>query len=448
MKSVAGLILAGLAPAALAQEPVSFSRQIEPLLRRQCVGCHQPQSRQSDLLLTTYDDFLKGGRKGAAFLPFEPDKSLLMGYLTGKVQPQMPFGGKPLPEEQIELFRQWIRQGAKNDATSEKTPVAETKPAVYRRPPLVTAFAFAPGGNLMAVAAYREILLIDPQGRLEVRLPGLAKRIHSIQFSPDSKTLVAVGGDPARFGEVQIWDVPQRKQRHSIVVANDTLFGGSLSPDGKLLACGAADKAIRIYDVASGKEVRRLDHHEDWVLGTVFGIDGVRLVSVGRDRAAKLTEVATGRFIENVNLLKEPLTAVARHPKRDWILIGGAERIPYLYRMDRPRAMRIADDSTLIRQFEKQDGPILALAISPDGNHVAAASEAGDVRVYNAETGDLVARLSGHEGGIYAVEFSPGGAELATGGYDGTLRFYDLAGKMLRSFVAAPVEQTAVTRGN
>jgi WD40 repeat protein len=116
--------------------------------------------------------------------------------------------------------------------------------------------------------------------------------------------------------------------------------------------------------------------------------------------------------------------------------------------MDRPRAMRIADDSTLIRKFEKQDGPILALAISPDGNHVAAASEAGDVRVYNAETGDLVARLSGHEGGIYAVEFSPGGAELATGGYDGTLRFYDLAGKMLRSFVAAPVEQTAVTRGN
>jgi len=447
MKSFAGLIL-GLTSAGLAQEPVSFSRQIEPVLRRQCVGCHQPQSKQSDLLLTSYEGFLKGGRKGAAFIPLQPEQSLLMGYLTGKVQPQMPFGGKPLPEEQIELFRRWIREGAKNDGSSGDAPVADTKPSVYRRPPLLTAFTYAPEGSLMAVAAYREILLINREGKLEARLPGLAKRIHSIHFTPDSKTLVAVGGDPARFGEVQIWDVAGRKQRHSIVVANDTLFGGSLSPDGKLLACGAADKAVRIYDVAAGKEVRRLDHHEDWVLATVFGMDGARLVSVGRDRAAKLTEVATGRFIENVNLLKEPLTAVARHPKRDWIMIGGAERIPYLYRMDRPRAMRIADDSTLIRKFEKQDGPILALAISPDGSRIAVASESGDVRIYNAETGDLAARLGGHEGGIYAVEFSPDGAELAAGGYDGTLRFYDLAGKLLRSFVAAPLEQTAVTRGN
>jgi len=428
-------LISGLA----AQEPVSYARQIQPLLRRHCIGCHQPQSKQADLLLTSHAEFQKGGRKGAGFLPGKPDESLVIQYVAGKIEPRMPFGGKPLAEEEIELFRRWIREGARNDGGAAVETAAELKPVAYATAPPVTTFTFAPNGKSMAVAGYREILLVDAEGNLQARLPGLSKRLHSLSFTPDGKTLVAVGGDPARFGEVQIWDVEARRQKHSVVVGNDTLFGGALSPDGKLLACGSPDKSIRIFDVATGKEIRRMDHHEDWVMGTVWGVDGKRLVSVGRDRAAKVSEVSTGRFIENVNLLRDSLTAVARHPKRDWIAIGGAERIPYLYRMDRPRAMRFADDSTLIRKFEKQDGPILAMAVSPDGTRVAVAGEIGPVRIYDAETGDLKASCTGHEGGAYAVEFSPDGTLLAVGGYDGTMRLYEAGGKLARAFVAAPI---------
>ena len=341
----------------------------------------------------------------------------------------MPFGGKPMAEADIELFRRWIREGARNDGGSPEAVTAERTAVVYKSAPLLTAFALSPDGRTVAVSGYREVLLTDREGKLLARLPGLSPRIHSIAFTSDGATLIAVGGEPARFGEVQIWDVASRTQRHSSMVSTDTLFGASLSPDDKLVACGAADKAVRIFDVATGKEIRRIDHHEDWVFGTVFGVDGKRLVTVGRDRAAKITDVGTGRFVENVNLLKEALSAVARHPKKDWVAIGGAERVPYLYMMDRPRAMRIADDSTLIRKFERQDGPILALAISSDGGKVAVASEVGDVRIYDAETGDLVARCGGHEGGTYAVTFTPDGRELAAGGFDGVLRFYDLTGE-------------------
>lgn len=434
--AVAALCAAGLQ----AQEKVSFARDIQPVLTRQCVACHQPQSRQADLLLTSYGDFQKGGRKGAAFVAGAPEKSVVVQYLTGEAKPQMPLGGKPLSGEQIELFRRWIREGAVDDSAAASKVELTREPTVYRAAPFITAFAFAPDGKSIAVSGYHEILLVSNEGKLLGRLPGRSMRIHSVAFTPDGATLAAVGGDPAQAGEIQIWDVASRKLRHSTVTSTDTLFGGALSPDGKLLACGAADKSIRIFDVATGKEVRRMDHHEDWVFATVFGVDGKRLVSVGRDRAAKLTEVATGRFIENVNLLKEPLTAVARHPKRDWVLVGGQERVPYLYRMDRPRAMRIADDSTLIRKFDKLDGPITAVAISPDGSRIAAAAEVGDVRVYDAETGNLLGRCSGHDGGIYSVQFTPDGTQVVTGGFDGQLRFYDMAGKLARSFVPAPVE--------
>ncbi len=444
MLRVAFLVVSGLIAGSLwAQEPVSYNKQIQPILARNCQGCHQSTSKQSDLSLATFQDFKTGGKKGSAFETGSPEKSVVISYLTGEAKPQMPFGGKPLPDDQIELFRRWIREGTKDDtpAGGGETVVAGA-PAVYHAAPVITAIAISPDGETLAVSGYREILLHKTSGGMIARLPGLSDRIHSLSFSPDGSTLVAVGGSPARFGELQIWDVASRKLKRSVVVTSDTLFGGSISPDGTRVAFGGADKSIRIYDLASGKELRKIDHHEDWVFGTVWGVDGKRLVSVSRDRAAKLTDSSTGRFIENVNLLKEALSAVARHPKKDWVLIGGEERVPYLYMMDRPRAMRIADDSTLIRKFEKQDGPILALAISPDAKRIAVGSAVGDVRIYDLETGDAVAKCSGQQGGVYTLQFFPDGQHLATAGFDGTVRVFDLNGKIQQAFVPVPMDKT------
>lgn len=426
-------------PALFAEDPVSFQKQIRPIIVRSCVGCHQPASMQAGLLLTSYSGFLKGGSKGAAVIPGDPSQSILIGYLDGSKQPRMPFGGKPLPDDQIQLMKRWIAEGAKDDSPAGSADTAARKQTIYHEPPLVTALAFSPDGGQLAVSGYHEIILLSAEGVLQARLPGLSMRIGSIAYSPDGTILAAVGGDPARMGELQIWNVKERKLLHSAVASNDTFFGVSFSPDGKKIAFSGADKSIRIYETATGKEIRRADHHEDWVFATVFGIDGKRIVSVGRDRAAKLTDVETGRFIENVNLLKEPLTALARHPRRDWVAIGGAERVPYLYRMDRPRAMRIADDSTLIRKFEKMDGPILALSISNDGQWLAAGAEAGDVRIYNLESGDVAAHCTGHQGGIFALQFHPDGKRLFTAGFDGIIRVYDLTGKLLTSFDPVPI---------
>ena len=433
-----------LVPALSAAADVSYYNELRPVIEQSCQGCHQPANKMGGLDLTSYAAIAAGGNKGPAFNAGSAGESRLVKLLTGDGEPRMPFGQDPLPENEIDLFRNWIDQGAQDDTPeSARAPQVPAEPPSYIQPPVVTAAAYSPDGEKLAVGGYREILLHKADGSsIEARLLGRSDRIHSVAFTPDGKQLVAVGGTPARFGEVQVWDLASKKQVQSVMTTSDTLFGGDVSPDGKYVVVGGADNSLRAVEVNSGKELFKAGHHEDWVLDAVFGIDGKRIVSVGRDRAAKLANTEDGAFLENVNLLRDQLFVVARHPRRDYVLIGGVDRVPYLYMMDRPRALKIADDSTLVRQFDEQEGAIYALAFSPDGSRIAVGGIAEVVNLYDTESGGGTARCALPGGGAFVLAFRPDGKQLLAAGFDGLLRIFDTeTGKLLKEWTAVPVEQ-------
>lgn len=420
----------------------SFHTDVQPLLAKHCTGCHQPSMMSAGLDLTTYSAAMKGGRKGPAFIPGDDEGSITIQYIVGMVQPRMPLAKAALSQAETNIFRDWIKAGAKDDTPATAT---STKPTVYLQPPVINSLRFSPDGKSLAVSGNREILIHSLDGKNEPkRLMGKAERILSLAYSRDGKLLVAGGGTPARFGEVQVWDPNESKLLRSATLTNDTLFGASLSPDGSRIVVGAADNTVHMFDSATGKELYKIGNHEDWVLSTIFGADGKRFVSVSRDRAAKINDASTGAFLENANLLKTELYAVARHPAKDIIVIGGEDRYPYVYLLDRARNMKIADDSTLVRRIERQQGPIAALDWSPDAKYIAIAGGAPVVNLYDAESGKLALSCKGHEAGIYTVAFSPDSKLLATGGFDGKVRIYSTAdGNLVREFVPVPLESKA-----
>ena len=413
-----------------AAEP-SFYRDVQPILRKNCVGCHQPAAKTSGLDLTSYESFRTGGKKGPGF-------ELAVKYMTGEMKPPMPLGGPPMPPAEIEVVREWIKAGAKDDSPKE---IASTEPPVYHQPPVITALRFSPDGKLLAVSGNREVLVHNADGSgLVKRLQGKAERILSLAFSADGTMLMAGGGTPARFGELQFWDVASGKLLRNTEVGTDTVFGASLSPDGKKVAAACTDNTVRVYDTAGAKELYKISSHENWALATVFGVDSKRFVSVGRDRAAKLVDAEAGQFLENVNQMRGELSAVARHPKKDVIVIGGEDRIPYIYTMDRPRNMKVGEEATLVRKLEAQEGAIFALDWSPDGKRIAVAGSGPKVNLYDAESGAKLSSCGGHTAGIYSLAFSPDGSRLATGGFDGQVRFYGAADCALqKSIVPAPL---------
>ncbi len=84
-----------------------FERDILPLLERRCAQCHSGTAAQAGFDIRTRASLVKGGKSGAAISPGDPDSLLLRRVAAG----QMPPGAK-LPAAEIELLRDWIRQGA------------------------------------------------------------------------------------------------------------------------------------------------------------------------------------------------------------------------------------------------------------------------------------------------------------------------------------------------
>jgi len=420
-----------------AAEPGYF-RDVRPILNKNCTSCHQPAVQSSGLDLTTFAGFQAGGKRGPAFVSGAPDESLVVRFITGAMKPPMPLAAPALAGGDIETIRDWIKSGAKDDSPRE---VTSNKPTVYHQAPVITAVRFSPDGKFLAVNGNREILLHHADGSgLAMRLQGDAERILSIAFSADGKLMAAGGGTPAQFGEVQWWDMREGKLLRTARVSSDTVFGASLSPDSAKVAVGCVDNTVRAFETATGKELYKIGSHENWPLGTVFGINSKRFVSVGRDGAAKLIDAEAGQFLENVNQLRGPLSAVARHPNKDEIVIGGEDRVPYVYLMDRPRNMKVGEEATLVHTLDRQDGAIFALDWSPDGKRIAVAGAGPNVNLYDAETGALTASCKGHSAGIYSVAFSPDSARLATGGFDGQVRLYRAADCSLeKAFIPVPL---------
>ena len=288
----------------------------------------------------------------------------------------MPKGKPPLTQSEIDLLRRWIAEGAKNDTPANAVAAYDAAhPPIYTRPPVIASLDYSPDGTLLAVAGFHEVLLHKADGSgLVARLVGLSERVQTVRFSPDGKRLAVAAGQPARMGEVQIWDVEKRKLLISSAVTYDTVYGVSWSPDGKFVAFGCSDKTLRAIDASTGKLVLQQGSHNDWVLDTVFSTNGSHIISVGRDMSAKLTETATQRFVDNITsitpgALRGGLQAVARHPTRDEVLVGGADGVPQIYRAFRQTARKVGDNTSFHRRKPTQRRGRTRLDPSNPGYH-------------------------------------------------------------------------------
>jgi len=96
------------------QAPVDFSTQIKPILNEHCLACHGGVKRSGGFSLLFRQDALAATDSGKpAILPGNAGNSEMIRRLTHPdPELRMPYREDPLSEEEIDLLKRWIEQGA------------------------------------------------------------------------------------------------------------------------------------------------------------------------------------------------------------------------------------------------------------------------------------------------------------------------------------------------
>ena len=114
------LTLAVLLMTACAQRQVSFKADVQPILKQYCLECHVEGGEgyvKSGLLMTSHESLMKGTKFGSIIKPGDGLSSVLIMLVEGRADPsiKMPHGKDSMPKDKIEVLKQWVVQGAKNN---------------------------------------------------------------------------------------------------------------------------------------------------------------------------------------------------------------------------------------------------------------------------------------------------------------------------------------------
>jgi WD40 repeat protein/predicted Ser/Thr protein kinase len=317
----------------------------------------------------------------------------------------------------------------------------------------VDSLSFSPDGSLLASGGY-QVKIWDAQTGAEKMTLGDA--MSPALFSPDGKQILTCGPS----GEIRIWNavsgaavatIPRGTTRNIgrslawsadstrvLVNCNDESLkvfnvqsGESVldleqsgnhhptvafSPDDHWIAGVGHDNSISLWDAKTGKQLRRLPGHREYVSSLAFSPDSRRLCSGSYDKLLTIWDVSTGNAIRTLKGHAAGVVSVAFNGDGSQIVSGSHDETVKVWNAEADQGPLTTDD--------ENGGGLRSVAVSPSGDHIAAASWYEDaVRIVDSRTGQEVRTL---KGGAHPVAYSRGNF-IVTGGDKNTLIVWDAA---------------------
>lgn len=88
-----------------------FDTRVAPILTKRCLGCHNQELNDGGISFLDRETLLKGGSRGPAVVPGEPEDSVLIHAVRRDGELQMPPGAK-LPSRDVATLTEWVKRGA------------------------------------------------------------------------------------------------------------------------------------------------------------------------------------------------------------------------------------------------------------------------------------------------------------------------------------------------
>lgn len=291
-------------------------------------------------------------------------------------------------------------------------------------------------------------------------LQGHTDAVRSLSFSDNGKLLVSAGHD----NTVRVWNIETGRAIRTFRGHGSWVRASAAAADGRWILSGGYDAQIRRWSIEGGDEIhvlqgRPFEGHANAVLAASFSPDGTQVVTASQDRRAKSWQADSGEVVRtfdeghaflasNVVFLadgKRLVTSAMDNTTRIWDVVAGTE----LFRLDRTgrnaalavsndgRRIVTGSDDGAVKIWNTQDGELLqtlqahshevtAVAISNTQPALVLSGDvAGHCILWNADSGEIVRRLSGRLGGhsrrVVAADFLPDGSRVLTASSDHTV---------------------------
>ncbi|MCA9125006.1 MAG: hypothetical protein H6822_08115 [Planctomycetaceae bacterium] len=434
-------LVAGLS--AIADEPVSFRKDLAPILLDKCLACHGPKKAEGGLRVDSFERVTKEGDSGSpGFVAKDLELSEAYRRMASEdADERMPAEADALPADQLALFKRWIEEGANFDGddpaaeliTIVPAPTHPEPPPAYRYAVPVAAIAFSHDGKELIAGGYHELTVWNPaDGTLIRRIKNIGQRTRALSLSPDGKLLAVGCGAPGRLGETRVIDMASGDVVNVLGTTSDEVLDVAFSPQGDRLAVGSADGSIRVFEIPSGKEQLTITSHSDWVMALAWNADASKLASGSRDKTAKVFDAKTGELLVTYSGHSEAVKGVAFHPEGSDVFSAGGDK--KIHRWQISDAKKTADVAF--------GGEVFKLPLS--GEYLFASSADKTVRQFEAKTQKQLKSFAGHQDWALSVAFHPDAKLVASGSFDGRVRIWNVEdGKEVASFFAAPGYETA-----
>ncbi|MDZ4685210.1 MAG: WD40 repeat domain-containing protein [Planctomycetaceae bacterium] len=201
---------------------------------------------------------------------------------------------------------------------------------------------------------------------------------------PHDSPLIACRFDPqgryaftsAEDNTVQRWKLADGTK--TLLKAHDSwVFALAVTKDGSQVISAGGDGRLIWWPVEgeAPAPIRTVEAHAGWIRGLAVSPDGQFLASAGNDRVVKLWSIADGALVRQFTGHDAHVYSVAFHPSGTWLLTGDLKGAIHQWDVATAAIIRSFDAKPLWSYNGGQMvdfGGVRALAVSPDGKHLAA----------------------------------------------------------------------------
>jgi cytochrome c len=298
----------------------------------------------------------------------------------------------------------------------------------------VRAVAVSPDGSRAVSGSFDSTAITWSLGS------GTAEKVLRFHEGAVNAVAILADGRVATSGEdtrIAIWQPGGEKPAVVLQGHAAPVVSLAVSPDGKRLASGAWDNTARLWSL-DGKANRVLEGHQQNVNGVAFARDGRSVVTASYDLTLRIWPIE-GSGSPIVVTLPTPLNAVVTRPDGGIVAAGASGKVYFL-----------TSSGQVEGEADAAPVPIIALAISLDGGHVAASSIRGAVALIETRSYKLERTLVGPGLPAWSVAFLPDGKSLLTGGADRVVRRWNVATgeHMGEVAMSGPPDPLAAYEGN